>query len=94
LVDLSKLKDGKDFSDKSGKEAQYVLEFLSGYANEFIVKPTKISDAVVLDAPLICRQDSFFSELWTSECSIVDSSCSWYSDGSIACHNPVQYEYP
>lgn len=95
VVDTSQVQNGKDASDRSGPDAAYVSEFLRGQANEFIVEPKKASGAIVRDITAsdgMAGQDLFFSELWTSNPSVVDGSHEWYSDGGLASYNPVQYE--
>ena len=36
--------------------------------------------------------DVFFTELWTSDPSIVDGSHTWYSDGGVSRYNRLLYE--
>ena len=35
--------------------------------------------------------DIFFTELWTSDASIIDGSHTWYSDGGVSSYNSVLY---
>jgi len=72
-----------------------ISEFVQGQANEFVIEPKKASGAYVkdIDAPLGFKgRDVYFTELWTSDASVVDGSHTWHSDGGVALYNGVQYE--
>ena len=97
IVDLDQVNNGKDASDRSGpgSGATYVTEFLRGQANEFIIEPKKVSGAIVRDVTAsdgMAGRDEFFTELWSSDPSVIDGSHDWYSDGGVAVYNPVRYE--
>jgi len=97
IVDLDQVNNGKDASDRSGpgSGATYVTEFLRGKANEFIIEPKKASGAIVRDVTAsdgMAGRDEFFTELWSSDSSVIDGSHDWYSDGDVAVYNPVRYE--
>ena len=95
VVDRSQVGDGKDASGKIGLEANYCVEFLKGQANEFTIEPKKASGAVVRDIttyPGMEGSDIFFTELWSSDVSIVDGSHTWYADGGVSSYNSLVYE--
>ena len=94
-VDRSQVGNGKDASGKGGLEATYCIEFLKGQANEFTIEPKKASGAVVRDIttyPGMEGRDIFFTELWSSDVSIVDGSHAWYADGGVSSYNSLLYE--
>ena len=94
-VDKSQVGRGVDAYGVSGINAVFVTEFLKGQANEFIIEPKKASGTVVKDITTHAGMegsDIFFTELWTSEPSIVDGSHIWYSDGGVGSYNRLLYE--
>eukprot|EP00804_Cyclotella_cryptica_P021433 CCRYP_005783-RA/>CCRYP_005783-RA protein AED:0.00 eAED:0.00 QI:831/1/1/1/1/1/3/2372/6166 len=94
-VDLSQVGNGKDSFGNSGSNSFYVVEFLKGRANEFTIEPKKASGKVVKDLTThdaMSGGDIFFTELWTSDPSIVDGSHVWYSDGGVSSYNRLLHE--
>ena len=76
-VDLNKVINGKDASGENGKDALYVTEFLKGHGNEIVIEPKKSTGAVVRDIEVssdLQGKDIFFTELWTSERTVVNGS--------------------
>jgi hypothetical protein len=49
IVELSEVGVGKDASGETGNDALYVMEFLKGQGNEFVIEPKKSTGAVVRD---------------------------------------------
>ena len=95
LVDRAQVGNGKDASGKVGLEGNYCVEFLKGQANEFTIEPKKASGAVVRDVtayPGMEGTDIFFTELWSSDVSIVDGSHTWYADGGVSSYNALVHE--
>ncbi len=94
-VDRSKVGNGRDALGNVGLDGSYVVEFLKGQSNEFVIEPKMSSGAVVRDlsshSGLKSGDDFFFTELWTSHALIIDGSHTWYSDGGISSYNPVLY---
>ena len=94
-IDRSQVGNGKDLSGKVGLDANYCVEFLRGRANEFTIEPKKVSGAAVRDItthPGMEGRDIFFSELWSSDLSVVDGSHTWYADGGVSTYNSLVYE--
>jgi len=93
-VDKFQVGNGHDASGKQGLDGNYVVEFLKGQSNEFTIEPKKASGSVVRDIATYAGMeggDAFFTELWTSDVSIVDGSHTWYSDGGVASYNTLLY---
>ena len=89
-VDRTQVGNGRDSSGQQGLNGNYVVEFLKGQANEFIIEPKKASGSVVRDISTYEGMeggDMFFTELWTSDVSVVDGSHIWYSDGGVSSYN-------
>ena len=89
-VDTSTLDDGS-----GGNVDVMITEFVEGVANRFTIEPKKASGAVVKDltaAANMAGGDIFYTELWTSDTSVVDGTHTWSSDGGLAVYNPVQYD--
>eukprot|EP00970_Alexandrium_tamarense_P002964 scaffold427_cov103-Alexandrium_tamarense.AAC.19 len=94
-VDRSRVGNGRDASGESASNGVYVVEFLKGQANEFTIEPKKASGSVVRDVTAYYGMeggDVFFSELWTSDASVLDGSHVWYSDGGVGTYNALIYE--
>jgi hypothetical protein len=94
-VDRSQVGNGRDATGKVGLEANYCVEFLKGQANEFTIEPKKASGTVVRDItsyPGMEGRDVFFTELWSSDVSIIDGSHTWYADGGVSSYNSLVYE--
>ena len=94
-VDRSQVGRGVDAYGVSGSNAVFVTEFLKGQANEFTIEPKKASGTVVKDITTHAGMegsDIFFTELWTSDPSILDGSHIWYSDGGVGSYNRLLYE--
>lgn len=92
-VDHLQVGNGRDAQGRLGQDGIYVVEFLRGQSNEFIIEPKTASGSVVKDLSASggIGEDIFFTELWTSDASIVDGSHIWYSDGGLSTYNPVLY---
>lgn len=95
LVDHSLTYNGKDAKGNMGNTALFVVEFLKGRNNEFIIEPKRSSGAPVTDVKAVKRSrgdEIFFTELWKSEMMNLDGTHEWISNGGIAKYNPVRYE--
>ncbi len=93
-VDYLQVGNGRDALGRLGLNGLYVVEFLKGQSNEFLIEPKTASGSVVQDFSTsegMEGKDIFFTELWTSDASIVDGSHSWYSNGGVSTYNPVLY---
>jgi len=94
-IDLAQVNNGCDLYGSSGTKASFVTEFLKGQANEFIIEPKKVSGSPVTDVSALDNmkgEDIFFTELWTSDSSVMNGAHVWYSDGGISRYQPVRYE--
>ena len=93
-VDHFQVGNGRDALGRLGLDGVYVVEFLKGKSNEFLIEPKTATGSVVQGISTsegMEGKDIFFTELWTSDESIVDGSHSWYSDGGVGTYNPVLY---
>ncbi|KAL9189871.1 hypothetical protein ACHAXT_009546 [Thalassiosira profunda] len=91
-VDPTLVGNGRDASGEMGVDAAYVVEFLKGQSNEFTIEPKKASGSVVRDVSTyegMEAGDVFFSELWTSDASVLDGSHTWYSDGGPSSYSAL-----
>ena len=93
-VDRFQVGNGRDASGAQGLDGNYVVEFLKGQSNEFTIEPKKASGSVVRDIATYSGMeggDVFFTELWTSDPSVIDGSHTWYSDGGVSSYNTLLY---
>ncbi|KAL7532002.1 hypothetical protein ACHAXR_005653, partial [Thalassiosira sp. AJA248-18] len=93
-VDRVLVGNGRDSSGELGLNGNYVMEFLKGQSNEFTIEPKKATGSVVRDISTYDGMeggDVFFTELWTSDASIIDGSHTWYSDGGVSSYNSLLY---
>ncbi|KAL3774885.1 hypothetical protein ACHAW5_007303 [Stephanodiscus triporus] len=94
MVDRFQVGNGRDALGRLGIDGIYVVEFLKGQSNEFIIEPKTATGSVVRDLSSYDGMeggDIFFTELWSSDVSIIDGSHTWYSDGGVCSYNPVLY---
>ena len=72
-----------------------VTEFVRGFQNHFTIQPRKASGDAVRDVTIdeVYRgQDVFFTEIWTSDASVVDGTHEWLSDAGVAAYEPQVLE--
>jgi hypothetical protein len=87
--------DVHTLNDGSNGQAVELEEYVKGVQNHFTIEPKKASGGVVKDvnaAPDFEGRDIFFTELWTSDPTVVDGTHVHSSDGGVATYNRVQYD--
>ena len=65
---------------------------MKGQSIEFTIELKKASGSVVRDISTYAGMkvcDVFFTELWTSDATIVDGSHTWYSDTGVSSYNSL-----
>ena len=96
LGDLPLLEtDATNMACSGSDQAVAAVEFIEGKANQFIVEPRKASGEPVKDldaAAGFVGEDVFFTELWSSESTVINGSHAWDSDGGVATYNGVKYD--